>query len=659
MTTSQNTATSLLDSDRLGQVTGEVNVKTLENSEPVGNELERDDVEETLEDVDGLGDLDLLSLGSLELLIVRVADDDGLTTTSNDLLVGVEGLFEEVITGEDHDDGKVLVDQSQDTVLQLTRHDSLAVKVGDFLNLESTLESSGELATTAEKEERLLVHEVLAELLDGGVKLKDGLDLGRDVGETLHDLLTTSLLGSTVLAQGQSEHDHGNELRGVGLGRGDTDLRTGVNVDTTVGEEGDGGADDVDDTNSQGTTLQAVAESHEGVGSLTRLRDEDAGVVTEDRSLSVKEIGSQLNGDGDLSKLLKDTTDSHARVVRGTTSNENDAAASADSRDVGAETTESDGLVGNVEATTHGVDDGLGLLENLLLHEVVELALHDLLELKLEGLDGSDVGASIGLLETVDVERALVDVGNVVVLKVHDLLGVLDNGRGVGGEEKLSGHGHAIIGHEGTRLRSVEEGLVRGTEKARVRGKKVVLLDGDILGSSLGGEGSVLVRVLNIDKVNLHAALGLDTDNEGRTLSGGDDLMGVVDGLDEKTVSTLELLDDSLGQVGETDGRVLVVDVLGELGNALSVGLGLELETLGLEESLKLLVVGDNTVVDNSELPVGVRSAFRGLWSAHGVRGQTQFRIDLQVFFKQERRPIKDQGIESKNLGVHYIKTYR
>jgi hypothetical protein len=626
MTTSQTTVTSLLDSDRLGQVTREINVETLKNGKPVGNELKRDDVEETLKNVDGLGDLDLLSLGRLELLIVGVADDDGLTTTSNNLLVGVEGLLEEVVTGEDHDDGEVLIDQGQDTVLQLTRHDSLAVKVGDFLDLEGTLESSGELATTAEKEERLLVLEVLAELLDGGVKLKDMLNLSRDVGKTLHNLLTTSLLGGTVLAQGQSEHDHGNELGGVSLGRGDTDLRTGVDVDTTVSEERDGGTDNVDDTNGQGTTLQAVAESHEGVSSLTRLRDEDTGVITEDRGLSIKEIGSQLNGDGDLSELLEDTTDSHARVVRCTASNEYDAAASANGGDVRTETTKGDGLVGNVETATHGVDNGLGLLENLLLHEVVKLALHDLLELKLEGLDGSDVGAAIGLLEAVDVEGALVDVSNVIILKVHDLLGVLDNSRGVGGEEELSGHGHAIIGHESTRLRSVKEGLVGGTEKARVGSEKVVLLDGDILGSSLGGEGGILVRVLNIDEVNLHTALGLDTDNERRTLSGGDDLMGVVDGLDEKTISTLELLDDSLGKVGEANGRVLVVDVLGELGNALSVGLGLELEALGLEESLQLLVVGDDTVVDNAELPVGVRSTLRGLWLAHGVWIDSRFR---------------------------------
>lgn len=536
------------------------------------------------------------------------------------LLVGVEGLLEEVIACKDHDDGEVLVDQSKHTVLELTRHDRLAVEVRDFLDLQSTLEGSGELATTAEQEERLLVLEgLLAQGLDGGVKVEDGLDLVRDIRQTLHNLLTAGLLGGTVLAQGQGEHDHGDELRSIGLGGGDTNFGTGINVDTAVGKEGDGGTDDVDDTNGQGTTLQAVAQGHEGVSGLTRLGDEDTGVITEDGSLSIKEIGGQLDSDGDLSQLLEDTTDSHARVVAGTASNEDDAAASADGRDVGAETTQSNGPVSDVETTTHGVDDGLGLLEDLLLHEVVELALHDLLELKLEGLDGSDVGATVSLLEAVDVQGALVDVGNVVILEVHDLLGVLDNGRGVGGEEELGGHGHAIIGHESPGLRAVQQRLVGGTEEVVAGRKEIgsVLLKSDVLGSSLGREGSILIGVLDIDEVNLHALLGLHANDEGRTLSGSDNLMGVVNGLDEKTVGTLKLLDDSLGQVGETDAGVLVVDVLGQLGNALGIGLGLELEALAREESLELLVVGDDTIVDDGELPVGVRSV---RLSAHRVQ---------------------------------------
>lgn len=393
-------------------------------------------------------------------------------------------------------------------------------------------------------------------------------------------------------------------------------------MNTTVGEERDGGTDNVDNTNGQGTTLQAVTESHQGVGSFTGLRNEDTGVISEDGSLSIEEIGSQLDSDRNLGEFLKDSTDSHARVVTGTTGNEDDAAASSNGRHVRSETTQSNVLVGDVETTSHGVDNRLGLLENLLLHEVVELALHDLLKLKLKGLDGSDVRAAIGLLESVDVQGALVDVGDVVVLEVHDLLGVLDNGRGIGGEEELGGHGHAIIGHESTRLRAVQKRLVRGAEQVVLGGEEVghVLLESSSLGSSLGGKGGVLIAILNINKVDLHAALSLDANNEGRTLSGGNNLVGVVDGLDEQTVGTLELVDNGLGEVGEANLGVLVVDVLGELGNALGIGLGLKLEALALEKNLQLLVVGNDTIVDDGEFPGGVGSFESNKLAIHPYR---------------------------------------
>jgi hypothetical protein len=421
----------LLDSDRLGQVTGHVNVDTLGNRHPVRHELQGNDVDQTLQTVDVGGDLDLVRLVSGELRVVLVADDDGSSATGNDLLVGVERLGEDVVTGQDHDNGEVLVNQGEDTVLELSRHDSLAVEVRNLLDLEGTLKSGGVLGATAEKQQALLVLEPLAELLDGLVELESLLELLRDLGKTVHDLLTPLLLGGTVLAERQREHDHADELGGVGLGGGDTDLGTGVDVDTAVGEERDGGTDVVDDTDGEGTALKAVAESHQRVSSLTRLGHEDAGVVTEDGGLAVKEVGGQLNGNGDLSKLLKDTADSHAGVVRGTASNEDDPAASPDGGEVLAETTKGDGLVDGVETTTHGVDNRLGLLEDLLLHEVVEAALHDLLELDLKSLDGADVARAVILVQAVDVEGALVDVGNVVVLEVQDLLGVLDNGGGV------------------------------------------------------------------------------------------------------------------------------------------------------------------------------------------------------------------------------------
>lgn len=84
MTRLYRPANPLLDGDRLGKVAREVDVETLEDGEPVGDQLEREDVQEALEDVDRLGDLDLESLAGFELVIIGVADDNGLATTSND-----------------------------------------------------------------------------------------------------------------------------------------------------------------------------------------------------------------------------------------------------------------------------------------------------------------------------------------------------------------------------------------------------------------------------------------------------------------------------------------------------------------------------------------------------------------------------------------------
>lgn len=302
-------------------------------------------------------------------------------------------------------------------------------------------------------------------------------------------------------------------------------------------------------------------------------------------------------------------------MVRGTAGDEYDPAASPDGGDILAKPTESDGLVLGIETSTHSVNNRLGLLEDFLLHEVIETTLHDLLELDLQGLDGTDVGSAVLLGEAVDVERALVDVGDVVILKVEDLLGVFNDGRGVGGEEELGGHGGTVLGKEGTGLRAVEERLVRGRQKV------VRLLESHILRGPLGREGGVLILVLNVDKVDLHLLLSSHTDNKRRTLASGDDLVGKMHRLHEQTKSTLQLLDDRLGQLDEAEIRVLIVNVLGQLRNGLCVGLGLKLEAFALEQRLELLVVCDDAVVHDGELPIGVGPGKGKRISGAGQRG--------------------------------------
>jgi hypothetical protein len=54
--------------------------------------------------------------------------------------------------------------------------------------------------------------------------------------------------GASVERNEKGEENTNDVLRGVGLGRGDTDLGTGVDVDTAVRLSGDGRSDGVDDS---------------------------------------------------------------------------------------------------------------------------------------------------------------------------------------------------------------------------------------------------------------------------------------------------------------------------------------------------------------------------------------------------------------------------
>ena len=79
---------------------------------------------------------------------------------------------------------------------------------------------------------------------------------------------------------------------------------------------------------------------------------------------------------------------------------------------------------------------------------------------------------------------------------------------------------------------------------------------------------------------------------------------------------TYQLLDDALDEVGE--GQVLVAllrvpDVLGKLSNGLGIGLALKGVAFLLENQPELTVVGDDSIVDDRELVLGVRSVGVGV----------------------------------------------
>ncbi|PPJ68786.1 hypothetical protein CV019_15045, partial [Staphylococcus haemolyticus] len=142
-------------------------------------------------------------------------------------------------------------------------------------------------------------------------------------------------------------------------------------------------------------------------------------------------------------------------VIAGSTSNENDSPAATNSGDVLSKTTQRYLLVGNIQTTSHGVYNGLGLLKNFLLHEMVKCTLHNLLQFELDGLNSTHVGCAIILCQAVDVQLSFMDVSDIVILEVENLLGVLDNCRWVRGQEEFCWLRDSVIGKESTGLRPV------------------------------------------------------------------------------------------------------------------------------------------------------------------------------------------------------------
>ena len=76
-------------------------------------------------------------------------------------------------------------------------------------------------------------------------------------------------------------------------------------MDTTVSLPADGAAHGVGDPHQQPPLALAVPQRQQRVRCLPGLGDEEAGVVTEDGSASVQEIGGQVDHHGHLGQLLQ------------------------------------------------------------------------------------------------------------------------------------------------------------------------------------------------------------------------------------------------------------------------------------------------------------------------------------------------------------------
>ena len=72
-------------------------------------------------------------------------------------------------------------------------------------------------------------------------------------------MIAPGLHGDSVVRESESEHEEGDDLRGVGLGRGHSDLGSCIDVDSAVRLPADRRADCVRDADRQGAVRLAVS----------------------------------------------------------------------------------------------------------------------------------------------------------------------------------------------------------------------------------------------------------------------------------------------------------------------------------------------------------------------------------------------------------------
>jgi len=427
------------------------------------------------------------------------------------------------------------------------------VHVTNFLDLECALETSGILeSTTHDKQRARDLESLCGELLEALILVKHGGDLLREGMKTGNNLVAALGERDAILRELERHHNECDILRRIGLypasasviglalnsiarththlGTGYTDFRTSVDVHTAVGFTRNRRAHSVHDTDAKCTPLKAVLQCKDSIGCLTRLGEEHADIVTEDGGLTVQKVAGKLDAHRNLGELLEDGACGNARVVAGPARDEDNTTASANDGEVGAQTAKGDFVRVEVNAATHGVDDRLGLLVDFLLHEVVELALHDLGELEFKGLnraDGALLTVGLALAQSVDVQLSLSDVGDVIIFEVENTLGVLDDCGSVGSDEELDGLRETVVGHECARLGTGhlstrsgwgEEGVV-----STANGWRLGFRD-----SRFGG------REFDIDEIDLEFLFSLDANEERRTATSSDDFVGVVGALEDE-----------------------------------------------------------------------------------------------------------------------------
>ena len=338
--------------------------------------------------------------------------------------------------GYDHH-GHLLVYQRYRSVLHLGCGIAFGMDVGYFLEFQCPLEGDGIVVSASEVEEVPRVSEGLCELGYLGVMLEY---LGDLVGNPLElsDYGGASLCihGSQLLCKAQGDQREHCHLGSERLRRRHSYLGTYVRVAAGVGGPGDRRTHDIADSEQERPGLACELQRGQRVGSLARLRYRYHHVVLRYDGLAVAEFRRVLDFDRDARELLYDVLAYHAGVPRGAAGADDEALGAEQSLAVVYDARELDYPELGVQPALHRYLQGAWLLEYLLEHE---MGIPSLLDLAQAHLQLAYHRSLPDLSEVCYAQRlALGDEGDLLLVEVHDLVGIFDYGRCVRGYEILS-----------------------------------------------------------------------------------------------------------------------------------------------------------------------------------------------------------------------------
>ena len=340
----------------------------------------------------------------------------------------------------DEDHGHVLVDQGDGAVLHFRGWVALGVDVRDLLELERAFQRHREVHSAAQVQHVLSAVEALGQGLQLNGAVEDLLDLRRELLQPFDQLAALEHAQVPEPGDLQGQHRQRGHLAAEGLGAGHTDLGTGAEVKTALDLPGDSGADHVHQPHGAGPAPLGLPYRSEGIRGLAALGDADhQSAIGEDR-VPVAELGSVLHLHRDAGQLLDHVLADEPGVPGSAAGGDHDPVEAFELVVGEVETPEPGVAFVLQQVPAQGIVEALGLLEDLLQHEVGEPA-------PLDGgqvpLDLADRLLHVGLGEVAHPIPVALEHYHLAVVEVDHRTGVLQDGRGVRGHEVLAlAHAH-------------------------------------------------------------------------------------------------------------------------------------------------------------------------------------------------------------------------